>query len=257
MTRNVNFSGSYLQTNRHGNVSDRFNVVQPASIGQAMTNHGLNIVSLSTGRAKHADKADFQRTLSRYRGPEIAQGVFLDVVYDSKHMGRGVDKILLGIYRMICTNGLFVGMNFFKHEIRHSGHTYDSINAGIAAALTMQDSIARTIERMQRTQLDASQKEAFALEAVKLLTPANALQVRHRLLAPRRLDDQSNDLWTVYNVVQENGVQGRNVAYTLQDTDSNGLPNVRAMHARQIKPNTGKDADFNQALFDVALKFAA
>ncbi|CAM6004838.1 unnamed protein product [Sphagnum balticum] len=222
-----------------------------------MTDHGLTIVSLSTGRAKHEDKVDFQRTLSRYRGPELTPGTFLDVVYDSKHMGRGVDRILLGIYRMVCTNGLFVGMNFFKHEIRHSGSTYDNLNIGIAAALGMQAKLARTIERMQAIQLTDAQRETFALEAVKLLTPENALQVRHRLLTPKRALDQSNDLWTVYNVIQENAMQGRNVGYTLQGVDSFGVPQVRAMNARAIKPNTGKDADFNSKLFDIAEKIAA
>ena len=257
MSKPIVISGSYLQDSKHSNVSDRFNVVQAASVGKAMQDNGLSLVSLSTGRAKHDDKTDFQRTLSRYRGPEIADGVFLDVIYDSKHMGRGVDRILLGIYRMICTNGLFVGMNFFKHEIRHAGNTYDNLQLGVVAALGMQAKLSRTIERMQGIQLDATQREAFALEAVKLLTPNDALQVRHRLLAPKRDADKANDLWTTYNVVQENAMQGRSVGYTLQSLDAFGRPNTRAMTARAIKPNSGKDADFNQALFSVAEKIAA
>jgi hypothetical protein len=253
----VTITGSYLQESRHAKVTDKFNVIQPAQVGQAMNENGLQLVSLSTGRAKHEDKADFQRTLSRYRGPEINEGSFLDVIYDSKHMGRGVDKILLGIYRMVCTNGLFVGSNFFTYEIRHNGNTYDNLNLGIVAAMSQANRLASLISKMQSIQLDDSKKEAFALEAVKLLTPIDALKVKHRLLQPKRQVDTANDLWTVYNVIQENAMQGNNVGYTLAGTDQNGNATVRAMHSRKIKPNSGKDASFNGALFDIAEKFVA
>ena len=253
----VNISSSYVQTERHPKVSDKFNVIQSSSVGEAMTNQGLSLVSLSTGRAKHPDKIDFQRTLSRYRGPQIGEGVYLDLIYDSKHMGRGVDKVLLGIYRMVCTNGLFVGKNFFSQGIRHNGNTYENLGQGISAALAMQDTVAKSIERMQAVQLTPETKELFALEAVKLLAPSEAVQVRHRLLAPRRELDRANDLWTVYNVVQENGMQGHSVAYTLEVTDKDGRKSLQQRYSRTVKPNSGKDADFNQALFDIAEKFAA
>lgn len=257
----VNISGSYLQGNRHSNVSDKFNPIQAASVGDAMTRNGLALVSLSTGRAKHADKVDFQRTLSRYRGPEIGRDgdkpMHLDVIYDSKHMGRGVDRILLGIYRMVCTNGLFVGSNFFKFDIRHNGATYENLDQGIAAALTMANKVAETIKRMQSIQLTPEQREQFARDAIALLVPKAAGQVKHRLLKTHRDADQGNDLWTTFNVVQENAVSGRNVVYQLSKADDKGIITVRNQVARPIKANTGKDADFNQGLFDIAAKLAA
>ena len=258
MSKVINISGSYVQDQKHSKVSDRFNVIQASSVGDAMASHGLSLVSLSTGRAKHADKADFQRTLSRYRGPEIADGVFLDIVYSSKHMGRGVDCLYVGIFRSVCTNGLFTGTSFFQHNVRHSGNTYDNLNLGIAAALGMQGKLADTIKRLQGIVLTPEQRELLALEAVKLLTPEKALQVKHRLLkSTGRIEDSGLDAWTSYNVIQENGMQGNNIAYTLNRTDLLGRDNVRHMAARPIKTNSVKDAEFNQGLFDAVLKIAA
>jgi len=250
-------STSYLQDQKHAQVSDRYNVIQAASVGEVMAQHGLDLISLSTGRAKHEDKKDFQRTLSRYAGPTIGDGVRLDIIYDSKHMGRGVDKILLGIYRMVCTNGLFVGTNFFKYEVRHSGQTYETLNAGISQALAMQTKLAELISKMQGINLNNEQIQTFALDAVKLLTPENAVQVRHRLLNVRRIEDQGSDLWTVFNVIQENAVQGKSVRYTLAGQDENGRDTVRHMSVRALRPNSGRDADFNQGLFDLAARLAA
>ena len=252
-------SGSYVQSNRHAMVSERFNPIQAASVGQAMTNHGLNLVSLSTGKARHEDKIDFQRTLSRYRGPSIGEGVNLDIVYDSKHMGRGVDRILLGIYRLVCTNGLFVGKNFFSFDVRHAGDTYLNLNRGIDAALEISAKLGDTVKKMQSIQLDDAQRFAFAKEVTALLIPSEGvMDVRERLLKPNREIDKANDLWTVYNVVQENAVRGGNLVYSKRTKDPmTGIETVRRMTQRAIKPNTGKDATFNQALFDIALKIAA
>jgi hypothetical protein len=59
-------------------------------------------------------------------------------------------------------------------------------------------------------------------------------------------------------VVQENAVRGSNLVYSKRTRDPmTGIETVRRMTQRAIKPNTGKDATFNQALFDIALKIAA
>ena len=254
-------STSYLQNDKHTIVSDKFKVIQASSVGDAMQANGLKLVSLQTGRARQEDKANFQRTLSRYRGPMIAEdngkGIFLDVIYSSKHMGRGVDEIFLGIYRMVCLNGLMAGRTFFRQGIRHNGDTYESLNSGIVAALDSAAKLGGIVNNMKQLQLTVDQKQELALEAVKILTPEKALQVKHRLLAPRRTEDTNNDLWSVFNVIQENAVQGHSVGYTLASVDAQGRESRRIMNVRAIKPNTAKDAEFNQGLFDVAAKLVA
>lgn len=262
MTKVIQLTGSYLQNEKHALVSNKFNVIQAASVGEAMTSNGLQLVSLSTGKAKHEDKANFQRTLSRYRGPEISKDdngmpIYLDIIYDSKHMGRGVDKILLGIYRTVCTNGLITGSNFFKYAIRHNGNTYDNLNQGIVMALESAAKLTDLINRMKQVQLSVEEQNEFANNAVKLLTPKDTLQVMHHLLKRQRQEDTGNDLWSVFNVVQENGVRGHSIGYTLRSVDNQGKESVRAMNVRAIKANTARDADFNQGLFDVAAKLVA
>ena len=255
--KQVNITGSYVQNQRHAMVTDRYNVIQPSAVGEAMASNGMVLATLSTGRAKHADKADFQRTLARYRGPEIAPGIFLDIVHDSKKLGRGVDKLMLGIYRVICTNGLFVGTNFFTHDIRHSGNTIEVLNQGIKQALDHSKRLTEVIAIMQGKELTKEQAIEFANNAAQLLVPNKALEVKHRLLKPLRQEDDFRDLWTTFNVVQENAMRGKQIAYTLETVEDNGLKKVREMHSRAIKANTGKDAEFNQGLFDLAMKFAA
>lgn len=250
-------TGSYNQDQRHGSQSLKYNPIQPSAIGIAMANHGLSLANLKTGRARHEDKADFQRTFARYRGPEIAAGIFLDIVHVSNKLGRGQDLLLAGLFRLICTNGLGVSKNFFNFKIRHTGDTYDNLDTGIAATLAMQGKIGDVVKAMQGTQLTSDQAQDFAQSAARLLVPANADRVAHRLLGLKRVEDDARDLWTVFNVVQENAMRGRNVAYTIKSLDDLGRDRIRQMNVRAIGQNTARDSEFNGALFDLALKVAA
>jgi hypothetical protein len=258
--QNINISGSYTQDQRHAKVSDRFNPIQASQVGEIMASRGLNLVSVSTGNARHEDKKDHQRTLSRFRGPDIADGSFLDIVLDNKHMGRGVSSLHVGIFRIVCTNGLFTGEKFFRYDIRHSGNTYDNLDLGIVAALGVQSKLADVIARMQRIVLTQEQREQMAFETAKLLVPSDALQLRHNLLSPNRTSDTSSDLWTTYNLAQENAMQGKHVLYTVPQTVERlgvSVQTERNMTARAIKQNSAKDLIFNTKLWDIAESLAA
>lgn len=252
----LTITNSYIQNNKFETQSDRYNVINPSAVGQAMNSQGLALQTLSTGRARHADKADFQRTLARYRGPEIGNGIYLDIIHDSKKLGRGCDELLLGIYRVVCTNGLITGKSFSNVRIRHSGDTYEQLNNGIAALLAQKDTLAATIERMQNTKLSLEQVNALIDAAIKLVVPEKAFNVRNSLNKIRRQEDKNNDAWSIFNVVQENTVQGK-VSYQLASVNDNGVETVRTYSVRPIKPNTNRDRVVNAALFDAALKLVA
>ena len=243
-------STSYLQNQRHANVSERFNVIQAFGVGQVMEANGFSLTGLSTGRARHEDKRDFQRTLSRYRGPDIGSGNFLDVIYSSKHMGRGVDQLWLGVYRIVCTNGLIAGSNFFKFNVRHSGDTYQTLDTGIKAALATKDRLAALIDKANAITLTPDQWRVLETAAIDALVPQHAVNIRHNLRRVRRVEDQGDSAWVAFNRVQENATQGL-IVYESETKDDNGnIIAHRNMSVRPVKPNTARDTTLNQGLFD-------
>ena len=254
----INVTSSYLQGNRHESVTKAFKPIQAAYIGDAMAEKGLVLQSLQSGRALHPDKADFQRTLARYRGPEIGDGLFLDVIYESKHMGRGADRLMLGIYRLICQNGLFVGKSFFAQSINHKGDAYGRLEDSLTAALSQKDALARQIERLQQVRMGSSEVASFVRQAVGLVVPNSAPLHNSALTVIRREEDRELTAWNTFNVIQENMMRGGSVSWIVPVTDKRtGIVSTRVMTNRAIRPNTGKDASINQALFDIALSFAA
>jgi hypothetical protein len=258
MNKLLTITNSYIQNDKHDINSDKYNVINPSVVGEVMSRQGLQLQTLSTGKARHADKADFQRTLARYRGPSIGDGIFLDIIHDSKKLGRGCDELLLGIYRVVCTNGLVTGKSFSSVRIRHSGNTYEQLDHGIAALLTQQGELTRAIKAMQSTEFTAEREQVLVGEALRIVVPNDAFDVVHRLTKVRREADNGRDLWSMFNVIQENIVQGKSIAYKKVSIDeTKGLQSIRQYTSRPVKPNTNKDRVINAALFDAALKLVA
>jgi len=254
-------TGSYLQADRHAIVSERFQPIQPAMVGAELSKFNFSLVSLITGRGRHADKADFQRTVARYRSTDSfeIEGLSLDLIYISKHMGRGQDEIRLGLYRGVCANQWAVGTLFDSVKFRHTGNALADLTEGFQRVLSQRAKLVDAIERMRNTTLTADQVTELAKEyaAIRLDGRENVVSVNYRSLGVvKRSEDAKLDLWTVANVLQENTVR-MPLEYAVNSTDKNGQPTIRHMHTRRLKDSSAQLVDLNGKLFDAALKRAA
>lgn len=252
-------SGSYLQDSRHENVSTGYNVIQHASVGQAMADHGLVLAGQSSGRARKETYANHQRTFNRYTTSEdLVAGVKLNVLHEGNHLGRGTDKIFLGFFVLLCSNGLSVGASYFECKIRHNGDTFNNLSLAIAEALGQRDTMREVITGMQAKALDIQQVRYLVDAAVSLLVPSGAVNIREQLTKVWRQGDASNSAWDVFNRIQENAMRGGMVGYdTVTTDDATGLTSVRHMTTRKIKAQTNRDIEFNREFFDIAAKIAA
>lgn len=254
-------SGSYMQTERHANVSEKFQVIQPAAVGNAMAEKGFSLVSCITGRGRHSDKVDFQRTISRYRSNDIfeIQGLSLDIIYISKHLGRGCDELRLGLYRGVCANQWAVGTLFDLIKVRHTGNPAEDIQTGIAAVLSQRGKLIETIQKMQAKVLTVAEIEALAKRYadIRLEGKENVIRVDFKRLARvHRQDDAKLDLFTVANVLQENVVR-HPLAYDIPATDGQGNNYVRHMTTRRLRESSSQLVDLNGKLFDAAMELVA
>lgn len=122
--------------------------------------------------------------------------------------------LLAGFFRLICSNGMIIGTGI--GESRESRIHLDDANVNVHENLDdamqkLADSI-RTIEQWQNTELPWSVRQDFARDAIIIKNGGDAIWSRHftpyEFLVTRREADKKNDLWTVFNVVQENVIKG-------------------------------------------------
>lgn len=254
-------SGSYMQDTRHNQVTERFTPIQPASVGNALAERNFELVGLLTGKAQHEDKANFQRTIARYRCKDAfeIEGLSLDIIHIGKHMGRGCDEIRLGLFRGVCANQWNVGTLFDLIKFRHTGNVLDDIQTGIAAVLSQRGKLIDTIKAMQSKQLTGTEIAELAKKYAEIRLGAmdNVVHVNFRALATvHRAEDAKTDLFTVANVLQENVIRFP-LQYGVNSVDAQGNAYVRNMTTRRFRESSSQLVDLNGKLFDAASQLVA
>jgi hypothetical protein len=173
-----------------------------------------------------------------------------EIVFLNSHDGTSAYQLRVGLFRVVCTNGLIVSAGVFPvWRVMHRG---DVVADVVTAALQISerfDALAAAVERMERTPLDRLQQLDFAADAFALRFPKDlhgGLQPS-QLLVPRRAEDAGNDLWRTFNVVQENILRGGLV----RRSASNRLTRTRRITAIR------EDVRLNSGLWDLAIARAA
>lgn len=149
-------------------------------------------------------------------------------------------SISLGLYRLVCSNGLVVGSTIESYRQKHIGD-FD-VNELIQNIHNMSNrlpDVANLVVKMKETKLDIQQQLDFANFAIQLRYPdkPNKLSTT-TVLTPRRTNDVGNNVWSVYNRIQENITRG-------------GIVNTEGRVISSIR-NIGRDTSINKKLWDKA-----
>jgi hypothetical protein len=164
----------------------------------------------------------------------------------NSHDGTSAYQLRVGIFRAICTNGLVVSVGVFPAcRVLHRGDVVDQVVRGALEMSERFGVLATMVDRMERTVLDEPARLQFAAEALALRFPRDrpGTVTPSDLLKPRRREDDGNDLWRTYNVLQEALMRGGIVRRSATN---------RLTRTRQI---TGirRELGLNSALWDLAM----
>jgi hypothetical protein len=253
------YSSSFKQTNKFQDKSNRFVHVTPSDVEAQLNKQGFKLISLKTGSAKTVERADHQTTFARYRHIDLLSndggGLQYDIVAKIPHL-YGSMEFMAGVYRLICTNGLVAGTTFEAHKVPHVGDALRIVAESVESLVANRPKLLHTFEQWAQVQLTGEQMVALAVEGLKLRAPdvTNAPEVSIRnILQPWRSADDSYDLWSVFNVVQEN-LTKRSFKYSRVNEVTKELEVTSTR--RLLRPNSQVNVDFNRRLYDIASQFA-
>jgi hypothetical protein len=165
------------------------------------------------------------------------------ILLTNSHDGKNAFNFRVGLFRFVCENGLVISdADFSNVSIRHINYTFESLQAQINELISKLPGLVNKINLFKSTTLTEQQMVDFATKAVGLRNKAtvNIMDV----LNAERDADQGNDLWAVFNRVQEKIING---GY------SYGRKNRKA---RSIK-NFQQDIKVNEELFELAGQYVA
>ena len=235
-------------------VSDKYTHIPTSNVIDDMDLLGWKVVDAKEVKARKG--IGFQKHLLVFRNEDVvingADGdtVFPQILLTNSHDGKNSFTFTAGLFRMICENGLVISTEQFEDvKMRHMGYTFEELQEQIKG---MVERLPLTVESMNKMkQIEMSQEAAleFARKAVATRFKENEIENAsidiNQLLAPTRKEDEGNDLWSVFNVVQEKILEG----------DFNYTFGVKVRKARKIK-NFNQDLKINKELFNLALEYA-
>jgi hypothetical protein len=231
------------------NRSARYSTVNSGDVLKVFMDKGLSLrtVIQQKVRKTHAHKDGLQRHVFRFNtGLTVADGQ-LDVLLRNSYDGTTAFGLSLGVFRIVCSNGLIAGTTFLRVNVPHSGKdVWSRVADGISRVMTEAPRMQDTVGRWSVKVMPSDMIERFAERVGKAMLPDGATILNPaKLLTVRRGEDTGADLWTVFNRVQENAMGG-GLQYQLP-TDAPG----KVRHTRRIR---GAESVFrtNVGLWDLA-----
>ena len=168
-----------------------------------------------------------------------------EVVFLNSHVGTSAYQLRLGIYRVVCTNGLIVSRGAFPACcVSHRGDIVDEVITGALEASERFEAMAGRVERMEHRRMPKDEQVGFAERALALRFPEPHLAGMQPSQLPtcRRTGDLGDDLWSTFNRVQENLLRGGIVRR---------VPTGRLTRTRRIT-SIREDVRLNSRLWDLA-----
>lgn len=202
----------------------------------------------------------FSKHMVAFQNPDIkitgkdGDDSFPRIIMTNSHDGMQAFKFSVGIFRLVCSNGLVVAdEQFSEFKIKHKGYTFSELRGVVNQAVADLPNKVEVLNQMKQRVLTQEEKNKLALDAMLVragIEPGSEKAKKFNyddetiidILDPKRKEDEGDDLWRVFNVVQEKITQGDFHA---------ALTGAKVRKVRKIK-SFEKDLKVNKELFKLA-----
>ncbi|EMG6583436.1 DUF945 domain-containing protein [Providencia rettgeri] len=207
---------SVFSEEKHESRSERYRYIPTITLLDSLQKEGFYPFFACQTRVRDMSRREHTKHMLRLRRHDQITGSQVpEIILLNSHDGSSSYQMLPGFFRYVCANGLVCGDTFGEVRVPHKGDVVCKVIEGAYEVLGTFDAIAEKREQMQSLLLPPPAQHIFAQAALTYrygeehhpITEAQVLQ-------PRRIEDKKDDLWTVYQRLQENlikgGLSGRN-----------------------------------------------
>ena len=236
-----------LATTHAPTLSSRYEFISSHDIIQRFSEEGWKVESATVAAPRKRDQL-FAKHMIDFRHPDFAPvgGAVPRIILVNSHDGSSSARVLAGVFRFVCSNGLVVGTTIGRETVRHTGDAAADLIHRMRSLARNTSEIYSKIERWSKKDLSKPQRCEMARFAAQLrwgdahrFQPEDLLQVR-------REGDDRGDLWTTFNRLQENTVRGG-----IEGLSRSG----RAATSRPLSDIT-RSVDYNAQLWQLAEEVA-
>lgn len=211
----------------HG-ASHRYRQVPTIEVVNIMRDQGWMPVLASQKRSNDVDRRGYTKHMIRFQriGDNTLSTVGdenLQAVLTNSHDRTSAFVFTLGVFRLVCSNGLVVARGMFREiHIRHVGFNPRDVVKASGKIGEGGKLVAEHINEMRGITMGADKQIAMARRVVPLLLgdgPETGQELMNpfELLRARRTSDNNQSLWGTFNTIQENVIKGGLPVYRRDD----------------------------------------
>jgi hypothetical protein len=243
---------SIFALGKHASRSERYSYIPTIDVLRGLRREGFEPFMVAQGASRIEGRAEFTKHLIRMRhaGHVQTKPEAQEIILINSHDGASSYQMLAGMFRFVCHNGLVVGDVVEDIRIPHKGNIQGEVIEGAFRVLDEFDTVEAHAEGMKAVALEPPEELVFATAALALRFGEGTEDGTHRappvtprqLIQARRMEDVDHSLWTTFQRVQENVIQG-------------GLPGRSAQGRRQqTRPvqSIDRGVSLNRALWMLA-----
>ena len=204
-------------------------------------------------RKGHESKSPYKKHMLRFRNEnnndisKIIGDTHPEILLTNSHDGSSSFKFHVGLFRLVCSNGLVIAdQTFDEFRVMHKGFQKEDILKVVEMSTEKIPMVVGRVQDMMSKELNTSQQYDFAKMVADTRWGEDKMIDVNQMLKIRREEDAGNDLWSVFNRVQENLLQGGILTITPKD---NGK--VRRSRSRAIR-SIDQNLEVNKMLWSLS-----
>jgi hypothetical protein len=261
---------SIFATEAHESRSERFAPIPTIEVLRALTREGFAPVGVKQSKTSDETRRETTKHLIRLRrvgtipGTEVKHDLaeyrvgdtVCEIILKNANDGSSTYDLMAGLFKIRCMNSLVAQTGTLDTvKVKHQGDvaskviegTYRVLGEAQKALAAPQDwSKIILADRDQRAFAEAAHVLRFGDSEGNVTTPIKPVA----LLTTRRREDIAADVWTTFNVVQENVIRGG-----LHGTGRDANNRIRHTTSRAVH-GIDQDVRLNKALWILAAKMA-
>lgn len=200
---------------KHASRSERYAYIPTITLLESLQREGFQPFFACQTRVRDQSRREHTKHMLRLRrAGQITGQQVPEIILLNSHDGSSSYQMLPGLFRSVCCNGLVCGTSLGEVRVPHKGNVVEKVIEGAYEVLGVFDRVEEKRDAMQSLLLPPPAQQALAKAALTYRFGEEHQPVTEsQVLIARRWQDEQNDLWSVFNRLQENlskgGLSGR------------------------------------------------
>jgi len=207
---------SIFAEDKHDSRSMRYTYIPTIQVIQGLKKEGFLPFMAVQSKTRIEGKQDFTKHMIRLRhANQIVAPEANEIILINSHDGTSSYQMLAGMFRFVCQNGMVAGDTVDEIRIPHRGDIVDNVIEAAYTIVDEFDAVNEARDIMRSIELSPAESELLATASLALKYDEDKAPIASRqLLIPKRYNDNKTDLWSRFNVIQENLTRGGQRGWT-------------------------------------------